>query len=95
MNAVGERGTITFWYRANTAWSSGTARQLLDASSSTGNAFSLQITNTGLLQLTMSDSSGLNAAIPRRRAWPPASPRTPGRTSASRGTSTRARSRCT
>ncbi|WP_272997879.1 DUF6701 domain-containing protein [Paraglaciecola agarilytica] len=34
---MGSAGTISFWYRSNEAWSSGTSRQLFDASTNIGN----------------------------------------------------------
>ena len=66
-NTVGNAGTITFWYRANTAWSDGnTDAQLLDATVVKNQWFSLvrrgSNTNSdeGSLRFVITDSQGNN-----------------------------------
>ncbi|MDP4302594.1 LamG domain-containing protein [Leptothrix discophora] len=56
--AIGSRGTLSFWFRSNTAWASGTPGMLMSATTSSGRPFHLQRTATGTLQFVVSDSSG-------------------------------------
>ncbi len=56
--AIGSSGTLSFWYRANTAWASGTAGMLMSATTLAGRPFFLQRTATGALQFIVSDSTG-------------------------------------
>jgi hypothetical protein len=59
LNQVGERGTITFWYKSTVAWVTALAdRQLLDASSSTAQFFSLLLPANGRLTFAMRDTTG-------------------------------------
>ena len=53
------QGTVMFWYRANTAWSGAGARaaQLLDATRTSGQWFSLTKTASGTLFFEVTDSS--------------------------------------
>lgn len=57
LNEVGQKGTITFWYKSTPLWNGGGDRQLLDASSSTSQAFSLYLPTNGRLTLTISDTT--------------------------------------
>jgi MSHA biogenesis protein MshQ len=62
-NTIGNSGSIAFWYAGNTAWNSGTARVLFDASADLGgnNAdrhFFLVKDGTGKLVFSLKDSSG-------------------------------------
>lgn len=58
INRLGNDGTISFWYRSNQAWNSGTARQLFDASTTVNNRyFYLALTSNGSLELGMEDSN--------------------------------------
>ncbi len=57
---IGSRGAISFWYRANAAWNSGTQRMLVDASqsgSSAGKFFHVSITADGRVRLYIEDSN--------------------------------------
>lgn len=59
-DVVGNRGTISFWYRSNTAWNGGGARQLLDATTGTAapdKYFFLTLLNTGELRLALEDTA--------------------------------------
>ncbi len=56
--AIGSKGTLSFWYRSNTVWASGTAGMLLSATTLAGRPFFLQRTATGALQFIVSDSNG-------------------------------------
>ncbi len=60
VNMLGQ-GTIMFWYRANTAWSGGGAKsvQLLDATQTSGQWFSLTKTAAGTLFFEVTDSAGV------------------------------------
>ncbi|MFN0186169.1 MAG: DUF6701 domain-containing protein [Aquabacterium sp.] len=64
--AVGNSGTLSFWYRGNAAWNSGTAAMLMSASMSATRPFYLQKSATGQLQFVVSDSAGtaLTATAP-------------------------------
>lgn len=61
-NTVGNAGTITFWYRGNTAWSGGGTQdaQLLDATVVNGQWFFLVRRNNGRLRFVITDSLGSN-----------------------------------
>lgn len=58
--AIGSAGTVTFWYKANTAWSGGGARdaQLLDATIASGKYFFLTRRSNGNLRFVITDSNG-------------------------------------
>ncbi|MEY2654873.1 MAG: hypothetical protein RLZZ524_1901, partial [Pseudomonadota bacterium] len=56
--AIGNRGTLSFWYRSNTVWASGTAAMLMSATMLAGRPFHLQRTATGTLQFVVSDNGG-------------------------------------
>ena len=62
---IGDKGTISFWYRSALAWSSGTGRQLFDASTWVGNAnskyFNLSLRN-GTLRFGLEDITDDDAA---------------------------------
>lgn len=65
VNTIGTKGTISFWYRSNEAWDSGSARQLFDASKDEGDSddskyFYLSINNSGQLDFNMEDSKDRN-----------------------------------
>ena len=57
---VGGNGTITFWYKANSAWSGGGAQdaQLLDATVVNNQWFFVTRRNTGQILFTVTDSTG-------------------------------------
>ena len=57
---IGAAGLITLWYRANTAWSTGSpvAATLLDATTVDGTYFFLVRLNTGALRFVVTDSTG-------------------------------------
>ncbi len=60
-SAIGNRGTITFWYNSNAAWNSGN-RMLADASNNLGNGnadkyFFLAKRNNGRLRFRLEDSN--------------------------------------
>ena len=57
VNMTGQ-GTILFWYKSNTAWNSGTAAQLLDATQTNGQWFYLARTGSGTLYFEVTDTSG-------------------------------------
>ena len=58
--SAGGAGTVTFWYKANTAWSGGTARdaQLLDATLVNNQWFFLTRRSNGHLRFVVTDSLG-------------------------------------
>jgi len=56
VNTIGERGTISFWYRSNTAWINGGDRQLLDASGG-DKYFYLTLLDNGKLAFGLEDSA--------------------------------------
>ena len=62
---IGAAGLITFWYRANTAWSTGSpvAATLLDATTVDGTYFFLVRLNTGALRFVVTDSNGTVQAV--------------------------------
>lgn len=56
---IGSRGSITFWYRADANWNSGTQRMLLDASQSGGSSakfFHVSVTGDGRVRFYLEDS---------------------------------------
>lgn len=56
---MGSSGTITFWYKSNTAWSVGARdAQLFDATKANGKFFYLMRRSTGSLQFVVTDSGG-------------------------------------
>lgn len=59
------KGTVAFWYRANTAWSGAGARaaQLLDATAVSGEWFYLAKTAAGALVFEVRDSAGTTRAV--------------------------------
>ncbi|OFI32216.1 hypothetical protein BFC17_08335 [Alteromonas lipolytica] len=56
VNTIGERGTISFWYRSNTSWINGGNRQLLDASRG-DKYFYLTLLDNGKLAFGLEDSA--------------------------------------
>lgn len=59
---IGNRGTISFWYRSNANWSGGGDRLLFDASTRVFNNnndkyFALVLLNSGVLRFALEDSS--------------------------------------
>ncbi|ABG38714.1 CUB domain-containing protein [Paraglaciecola sp. T6c] len=62
---IGDKGTISFWYRSALAWSNGRGRQLFDASTWIGNAnskyFNLSLRN-GTLRFGLEDTTDNDAA---------------------------------
>ncbi len=57
LNLLGS-GTVAFWYKANTAWNSGQAAQLMDAATQSGEWFYLARSSTGTLVFAVQDSTG-------------------------------------
>ncbi|WP_457352707.1 DUF6701 domain-containing protein [Roseateles sp. P5_D6] len=57
-SGVGDKGAVTFWYDASTAWNN-SAAMLLDATTSTSKPFFLVRQSDGSLRLTVTDSNGL------------------------------------
>lgn len=64
-DVMGNSGTITFWYKSNTAWSGSGARdaQLLDASAGNGRYFYLVRRSTGSLKFVITDSGGVTRSV--------------------------------
>jgi hypothetical protein len=63
-NVVTGAGTITFWYRANTAWSTGARdAQLLDATLVNNQWFFLTRRSNGHLRFVITDSTGAVQAV--------------------------------
>lgn len=62
LNLLGQ-GTIMFWYKANAAWNSGVAAQLVDATEVDGQWFYLTKTGTGTLYFQVMDSSGTSRSV--------------------------------
>lgn len=62
---IGAAGLITLWYRANTAWSTGSpvAATLLDATTVDGTYFFLVRLNTGALRFVVTDSTGVVRSV--------------------------------
>ncbi|WP_342806603.1 DUF6701 domain-containing protein [Alteromonas sp. M12] len=66
VNTIGNKGSISFWYRSNEAWNSGNSRQLFDASTDVsgdvGNSrfFYLAILSGGQLDFKLEDDNDLN-----------------------------------
>ena len=56
-------GTVAFWFKANTAWNSGSAAQLLDATQVNGEWFYLTRTATGTLYFEVKDSTGISRSV--------------------------------
>jgi hypothetical protein len=59
---IGSAGTIAFWYKSKTAWSSSNA-QLLDATESNNNWFFLTKRSTATLRFVVHDSDGNDQAV--------------------------------
>lgn len=57
-SGIGDKGAVTFWYQANTAWNN-SAAMLLDATTSTGKPFFLVRQADGSLRATVTDSNGV------------------------------------
>ncbi|KQV46255.1 hypothetical protein ASC95_27015 [Pelomonas sp. Root1217] len=57
-SGIGDKGAVTFWYDASTAWNN-SAAMLLDATTSTSKPFFLVRQSDGSLRLTITDSNGL------------------------------------
>jgi MSHA biogenesis protein MshQ len=57
-SALGNDGSISFWYRGNAAWVSSPEAMLFDASGSTSRPFFLARKSTGALRFVVSDSVG-------------------------------------
>lgn len=56
--AIGNNGTISFWYQGASAWGSGNDLQLLDATTASGRSFHLVRRSSGMLRFVVSDSAG-------------------------------------
>ena len=63
LNTIGPRGTVSFWYRSNSAWIGGGQRMLFDASrggannASVDKYFFMSLTNNGELAFGMEDNN--------------------------------------
>lgn len=57
-SAIGDKGAVTFWYAANTAWNN-SAAMLLDATTATARPFFLVRQGDGSLRATLSDGNGV------------------------------------
>ena len=62
LNLLGA-GTVGFWFKSNTAWNSGSAAQLLDATQVNGEWFYLTRTATGTLYFEVKDSTGTSRSV--------------------------------
>lgn len=62
LNILGA-GTAAFWYKANGAWASGPAAQLLDATTVSGDWFYLTRTASGTLYFEVKDSTGTTRSV--------------------------------
>lgn len=62
LNMLGQ-GSIMFWYKSSTAWNSGVAAQLIDATEVDGQWFYLSKTATGTLYFQVMDSSGASRSV--------------------------------
>ncbi|MBU2880199.1 LamG domain-containing protein [Aliiglaciecola lipolytica] len=66
VNVIGNKGSISFWYRSNEAWNSGNSRQLFDASTDVGGDvgnsrfFYFAILSGGQLDFKLEDENDLN-----------------------------------
>ena len=63
---LGTRGTISFWYKSNSSWNSGAARQLFDASSTAASPdkyFYLVIDDDGTVQFGAEDTDDDDSII--------------------------------
>lgn len=56
--AIGNSGSISFWYRYNNAWGSGNDGQLFDATTFLGRSFHLVRRSNGSMRFAVSDSAG-------------------------------------
>lgn len=56
-------GSVMFWFKANTAWNDGIARQLLDATTVANEWFYLTKTSTGALRFEIVDSTGVSRSV--------------------------------
>lgn len=56
--ALGNRGSLSFWFRSNTAWNSGSAGILADATTLASRPFYLMRNGDGSLRFALSDSAG-------------------------------------
>ena len=56
-SGIGDKGAVTFWYAANTAWNN-SAATLLDATTATNRPFFLVRQSDGSLRATLSDGNG-------------------------------------
>lgn len=56
-SGIGDKGAVTFWYAANTAWNN-SAAMLLDATTATNRPFFLVRQSDGSLRATISDGNG-------------------------------------
>ena len=59
---IGDKGSISFWYRANSAWASGADAQLFDASMLSGRSFQL-VRRGGTLRFAVTDSGGSTQTV--------------------------------
>jgi hypothetical protein len=59
LNNLGDRGSISFWFRSNTSWSGAADRTLLDASTTTGTDkfFFLALLANGQLRFNLEDTA--------------------------------------
>lgn len=57
-SAIGSTGSVSFWYRGNSAWTSMADGQLFDATRNTSRSFHLVRRSNGSLRFAVSDSSG-------------------------------------
>ncbi|MEP4891251.1 MAG: DUF6701 domain-containing protein [Aliiglaciecola sp.] len=66
VNIIGNKGSISFWYRSNEAWNSGNSRQLFDASTDVSGDvgdsrfFYLALLSGGQLDFKLEDENDLN-----------------------------------
>ncbi|MBC3766116.1 DUF6701 domain-containing protein [Neptunicella marina] len=66
VNDIGDKGTISFWYKSNSAWNSGQSRQLFDGTNAstqsvgTDQVFFLTLSEQGRLHFSLEDSDDLN-----------------------------------
>lgn len=62
-STLGERGSFSFWWRYNNAWSGGTAAMLLDASGQASQPFFLQRDAGGALRFRVTDGAGTGLSL--------------------------------